>query len=164
MTVLSVSDLSSELSFEDHATALAWSPDGRSIATGGDKGRVQLRDARTGARTRTFAGFHGSSVKGSADAVQAVAFDRTGSWLAAVDSTYFAGPQQPFGSVAVWSTSSGRPIFGTARIFRVAVESVAFSPDGSVLVVGLQDGERGRACTPKRQAGPGRSGRLATTF
>src|SRR5947209_4426204 len=43
--------------------------------------------------------------------------------------TVHAGPRDP----------SGRPIFAPRR-FPVAVESVAFSPDGSVLVVGLQDG------------------------
>jgi WD40 repeat protein len=87
--VVRLSDLHSRRTFGSHVTALAWSPNGKLVAAGGDDGRLQLRNAASGSLVRTLAGLHG--VRGGAEAVQAVAFSPTGKWVAAVDGDFSWG-------------------------------------------------------------------------
>ncbi len=133
-----LSDLRSERTFGNHVTVLAWSPDGRLIATGGDNGRVELRDARTGRLVRELGGFHGNP-KG-AEAVQAIVFDRTGKLVAAVDGDFFAGPQAPYGHLAVWDATTGRLEVRPERHAAFGY-SIAFAPDDRTVAAGFSGGD-----------------------
>ena len=128
----------SERTFGNHVTVLAWSPDGRLIATGGDNGRVELRDARTGRLVRELGGFHGNP-KG-AEAVQAIVFDRTGKLVAAVDGDFFAGPQAPYGHLAVWDATTGRLEVRPERHAAFGY-SIAFAPDDRTVAAGFSGGD-----------------------
>ena len=103
----------------DLVSAVAFSPEGSTLAGGGGDGAVRLWDAHTGALHREFT-----------RPVRAVAFSPDGSTLA------IGGDD---GVVRLWDPRSGALLVEfTARTGRVL--SVAFSPDGSTLAVGGDDG------------------------
>jgi WD40 repeat protein/serine/threonine protein kinase len=100
---------------------MAFSPDGKRLATGGEKHTVKIWDVQTGEELRTLPGHRGD--------VYTVAFSPDGRWIASgsEDST-----------VKVWDGRSGEPV----RSFRGhtgLVASVAFSPDGRCLISGSRD-------------------------
>jgi WD40 repeat protein/class 3 adenylate cyclase len=101
---------------------LAFSPDGKRLATGGPEGIAAIWDMTTGKQLYSLAG-HSRSIF-------SVAFTPDGSRLSTA-----SGDER----VKIWDTSSGKELltlFGhTGRVF-----SVAISPDGSRLVTGGQDG------------------------
>jgi WD40 repeat protein/serine/threonine protein kinase len=101
---------------------LAFSADGRWLATAGIDGRARVLDAQTGEQVHKLTGFVGT--------LRDVAFHPDGKQLAAVGDT----PE-----VRLWDLESGellRTIRGPTNI----VESVAFSPDGRRLATGDHDG------------------------
>ena len=90
---------------------MAFSPDGRLLASGGDEKTVRLWDPATGQEMRTLIG-HTSSVKG-------VAFSPDGQLLASSGSTDW--------TVRAWDPATGqelRSLIGHTRF----VNSVAFEP------------------------------------
>ena len=102
---------------------VAFSPDGRRLATGGEENTVKIWDVQTGQELQTLRGHSGD--------VYTVAFspDDDGRWIASAgeDST-----------VKVWDSHTGKLV----RSFRGhtgLVSSVAFSPDGRRLVSGSRD-------------------------
>jgi WD40 repeat protein len=102
---------------------VAFSPDARRLATGGEENTVQIWDVQTGDLLQTLRGHSGD--------VYTVAFspDSDGRWLASAgeDST-----------VKVWDSHTGKPV----RNFRGhigLVSSVAFTPDGRRLISGSRD-------------------------
>ncbi|MDT0447898.1 nSTAND1 domain-containing NTPase [Streptomyces hesseae] len=102
--------------------SVAFSPDGRILATGSTDRTVRLWDTATGKARKTL--------KGHTDIVSSVAFGPDGRTLATggVD-----------GAVQLWDVTSGRlrrSLVGTGS----AVESVAFSRDGTTLATGSRDG------------------------
>jgi WD40 repeat protein/serine/threonine protein kinase len=102
---------------------VAFSPDGRRLATGGMKNTVVIWDVETGRELQTLEGHNGE--------VYTVAFspDEDGRWLAS------AGEDS---AVKIWDSHSG--VF--VRNFRGhtgLVSSLAFSPDGRLLVSGSRD-------------------------
>ncbi|MFP5415901.1 MAG: DUF4082 domain-containing protein [Actinomycetes bacterium] len=103
-------------------TAVAYAPDGRTIAVGTASGSVSLYDAGTGRVV--------STLTGHADApITAVQFSPDGSLLASGgrDST-----------VRLWPTRGGSQV----RVLHAqeqAVRALAFSPDGSQLLAGGED-------------------------
>jgi uncharacterized caspase-like protein len=103
--------------------ALAFSPDGRLLVSGGHDHLVRLWSTATGAQVRVFTGH--------SDDVSAVVFSRDGQTLAS------SGVYQ---QVILWDVQTGAqlrtlPTFQGAASFRV--DALAFSPDGKSLVAGV---------------------------
>ena len=84
-------------------------------------------------------GFHGNP-KG-AEAVQAIAFDRTGKLVAAVDGDFFPGPQAPYGHVARVSTRPGAARSPARAARQRSATPIAFAPDDRTVVAGFSDGD-----------------------
>jgi WD40 repeat protein len=106
------------------AMGIAFSPDGRTLASGGSDGRVRLWDTATGAEVKTL-GTH----PGMFNSVESVAFSPDGLTVASgsEDST-----------IRLWDVASGSEI-RTLTGHSSGLFSVAFSPDGRTLASGSSD-------------------------
>ena len=102
---------------------IAFSPDGRTLASAGYDSIVRLWDAATGKQKATFTGHEQNVVQ--------IAFSPDGKLIA-------SGGNWRDKNVTLWDVSTGTPktTFGHTTELR----SVAFSPDGSTLVGGGYDG------------------------
>jgi WD40 repeat protein/DNA-binding SARP family transcriptional activator len=101
---------------------LDWSPDGRLFVTEGpeDSGLIDIRDARTGRRVRSF--------RGHAADVNLVAFSADGTMLATTGDD---------GTVKVWDPRRGRRLH-TFTGEGGPVWGASFSPDGTLLAASWQ--------------------------
>jgi WD40 repeat protein len=118
------------LTLRGHAgdvNGVAFSPDGKRIASGGGKigeaGELKLWDAGTGKLLRNLRG-HGREVF-------RVAFGSDGKYLASASSDQ---------TVKLWDPGTGKELY-TLRGHKGFVTSVAFSPDGKLLASGDTDRE-----------------------
>ncbi|WP_226931354.1 TIR domain-containing protein [Parafrankia sp. CH37] len=101
--------------------AVAFSPDGTTLATADRGGAVHLWETTTGRQTRKLTGHHGW--------VKTVAFSPDGTTLATSDTS---------GAVRLWETSTGQQ---TQKLTSGSgVETVRFSPDGTTLATGDRSG------------------------
>lgn len=104
----------------------AFSPDGRTVAGGGDNGDVYLWDAISGELKTTLTGHSERFVMG-------VAFSPDGRTLAS------GARASGDGEVYLWDAISGE-CKASLNMHRDGVSSITFSPDGSALAVGGTDG------------------------
>jgi DNA-binding SARP family transcriptional activator/WD40 repeat protein len=150
--------------FDEIALATDFSPDGRLLAVAGDKGELGLWDARTLAPVRRLEGLRGwiqalafspdgrlvAAGDNSGDNPRVLIWDVGGGRRTAFESDFppsqltfspdgrlLAGAGRERG-VEVRDVASGR-LVGKPRLDEMA-RSVAFSPDGRLLFVGLYDG------------------------
>lgn len=107
--------------YSQWVVAVAFSPDGKSLASGGNGKAVILWDVKTGEQTNILEG-HSSRVR-------SVAFSPDGKMLASGSDD---------NTVILWDTATGNEI-RTLEGHSYSVNSVCFSPDGKILVSGSDD-------------------------
>jgi len=106
---------------EAEAIDVSWSPDGKTLASAGDDGKIRLWEAATFKLLRSFQD-HQKYVK-------SIAWSPDGRMLAS------AGDDR---TVEMWEAASGQPI-RTLQGHEDAVSSVAWSPDGKTLASASSD-------------------------
>jgi WD40 repeat protein len=111
---------------DDEAWSLAFSPDGKVLASGSDNDEpetISLWDVATGARLRGWLGGDGT--------ISALAFDPSGRILASADLA-----ESPF--VRLWDAADGRPIAVMAGHTK-SIRTLAFRPGGRWLATAGSD-------------------------
>lgn len=116
-------------------TAVAFSADGRWLASGSEDTTVKIWDVRSGRELRTFAGH--------ARDVSSVAFSPDASMIASASALE--------GALRVWGTVSGRQVWALEKhgssitpskvAFSATGKWIAYSDDGGTYLVGASDGK-----------------------
>src|SRR5262249_28777328 len=106
---------------QDIVRNVAYSPDGKRLASGSTHGRVRVWDAQTGQEVLTLRGHTGT--------VASVCFSPDGKCLASASSDK---------TVRLWDAQSGQEVL-TLRGHTGYVTSVCFSPDGTRIASASED-------------------------
>jgi WD40 repeat protein len=106
----------------ESVSSVAFSPDGKILASGSYDKTIKLWSVETGAELRTL--------RGETDAIQSVAFSPDGKTLASGNFEK---------TIKLWSVETGAEL-RTLRGHTNIVNSVVFSPDGKILASGSHDG------------------------
>jgi WD40 repeat protein len=129
--------------FDPPTQALAYTPDGKSLAVGLMSGEVHLLDATTLDRRRVFRDPDQDSKTRRRD-VAHIAFNPDGSRLA-VAFLSMRGPHQPppdpDTEIHVWDVAAGKLVHRLLSRGAGGAHSVAFAPRGIVLAAGYSDGK-----------------------
>ncbi|CAE6432168.1 unnamed protein product [Rhizoctonia solani] len=104
--------------------AIAYSPDGKQIATGSDD-EVDLWDAHTGTRVL-------SPLTGLQGSVMSIQFSPDGSWIV-------GGSQEYGNNIATWNVSDGKSLCQILDGHSHWVLSVSYSPNGALIASGSYD-------------------------
>ena len=107
---------------------MAWSPDGKSIASGGYDKTVQVWNATTGALLVTY--------KGHSETVEALAWSPDGKRIASGGGSAFGGGDT---TVQVWDPTNGGNVFTYRGHTTKGVNAIAWSPDSRYIVSGSDD-------------------------
>ena len=119
-----------------HISALAFSPDGTTLASGTNQGGIQTWNIATG---KALAVFAKPTNQGSLEAILALRFSSDGTLLAAGS----------YKLIRIWEVDTGNILLsvnpderkrGNTWTYRIHPESLVFSPDGAILVSGLVHG------------------------
>jgi WD40 repeat protein len=103
--------------------AIAYAPDGKTLASGGDDQVVRLWDAATGREVRQF--------RGHTYPILAVAFAPNGKTIASASAIHD-------NTIRLWDVATGREVW---RVRDVPAYCLAFTPDGKALASGGEDGQ-----------------------
>jgi WD40 repeat protein len=129
------------LGHTDAIDALAWSPDGLTLATGGRDHRIVLWNTASGKPRATLSGHHAG--------LRRVVWSQGRRLLASLDWE---------GVTIIWDGTTGKrqATLGPSQGFEVTAD-IAWSPDGKILAAGggslvLWDADSGRQSTPLRGA------------
>lgn len=131
--------------------AVAFSPDGRLIATGGWNNVLKLWDARNGDEKRVI------PLQGKGDLILDVAFSPDGTLVATGNRDYETRRH----TINIFDVRSGRPALSLRNRPPNFGDAVAFSPDSNLVAVGCWDGKKGVATTKVWDT---HSGRVRWTF
>jgi WD40 repeat protein len=107
----------------DIINSIAFRPDGKILASGGDDKSIVLWDVLTGQRI-------GEPMRGHDGAVWSLAFSPDGKMLASASEDE---------TILLWDVTTRQPIGQPLREHSFSVLSVAFSPDGNLLASGGAD-------------------------
>jgi WD40 repeat protein len=109
--------------------SLTFSPDGRTLASAGDDGKIQLWDSMTGQKKNTLEKVSQDNSTPHINTVNTVAFHPNGKLLASGDNE---------GRIEVWDIFTQKSI-ASSREHDKDVTSLCFSPDGKILASGSKD-------------------------
>jgi WD40 repeat protein len=116
----------------DDVTAIAFSPDGKTLATGLLTGQVQLWDTATGHCDHTWS-------VASSRPVAGIAFSPDGARMAVAHGLLDAAGHGRDCGVQLLDAATGERVAGALRAARAGLTAVAFLPDGRTLATGGAD-------------------------
>ncbi|KAF9232862.1 WD40-repeat-containing domain protein [Melanogaster broomeanus] len=120
-----VSDEHDALPFEGHRYgihAVAYSPDGKQIATGAADGLIIIWDSKTGSKIQ--------QLQGHTDTVNAISFSRDGSRLVSGSDDH---------TLCIWDTTTGEPVGEKWEAHSDGVLTVNYAPDDETIASGGRD-------------------------
>ena len=117
-----------QLGHTDSVNSVAYSPDGKTLASAGGDKTIKLWNVATGQLLRTLQGHSGG--------ISSVSFAPDGKTLASAG--HYTGAGGSDNAVRVWDVETGQ-LLRTSQGHTESIEIVAYSPDGKTLASGAYD-------------------------